>query len=65
MVHLTDEDSLKYLVDVRYEYLKGFKGFRLVFHFAKNPYFLNSEITKEYYVENLFRGEPLLMRMGG
>jgi hypothetical protein len=36
-----------------------------VFHFAKNPYFLNSEITKEYYVEHLFRGEPELVRMGG
>lgn len=84
----TDEDALKYLVDVRFEYLKQMKvlvlfvwsrfrcdvlygmrcpcqGFRLVFHFAKNPYFLNSEITKEYYVQNLFIGERYLEKMGG
>jgi hypothetical protein len=36
-----------------------------VFHFAKNPYFVNSEITKEYYIQNFLRGEKVLLRVGG
>jgi hypothetical protein len=43
----------------------GFQGFRLVFHFARNPYFVNSEITKEFYIQNFVRGEKVLLRTDG
>merc|ERR1719277_267228 len=35
------------------------KGFKLVFHFAENPYFTNSELSKEYSTEemNPYNGE--------
>ncbi len=41
------------------------QGFRLVFHFARNPYFVNSEITKEFYIQNFVRGEKVLLRTDG
>jgi hypothetical protein len=46
-------------------FLRATQGFRLVFHFARNPYFVNSEITKEFYIQNFLRGEKVLLRTDG
>ena len=99
LITLNDEDCLRFLVDVRSEFLKDMQvwravvvvgvydvvslgiviryawvlvpltcavqGFRLVFHFARNPYFVNSEITKEFYIQNFIRGEKVLLKTDG
>jgi len=49
-----DEPVLEYLVDIEKSQLDDSdhsKGFRLIFHFAENPYFTNTELTKEYHTE--------------
>ena len=45
-----DEAALKYLIDVRMEYLER-PGFRLIFEFAENDFFTNKTITKTYYYQ--------------
>jgi nucleosome assembly protein 1-like 1 len=42
-----DEAALKYLTDIRMEYLEK-PGFRLIFEFAENEFFTNKLITKTY-----------------
>lgn len=46
-----DEECLKYLIDIT---CKNFedpnKGFTIIFHFAENPFFSNSQLTKTYYL---------------
>ena len=45
-----DEQALKYLTDIRMEYLEQ-PGFRLIFEFADNEFFSNKAITKTYYYQ--------------
>jgi len=57
-----DEPVLDYCKDITKSWLDDTdlaKGFKLSFHFVENPYFTNTEITKEYYVkeENPYTGE--------
>lgn len=51
MITDRDEGALKYLTDIRMEYLDK-PGFRLIFEFAENDYFTNKTITKTYYYQN-------------
>ena len=45
-----DEAALKFLTDVRMEYLER-PGFRLIFEFAENDFFTNHTITKTYFYQ--------------
>lgn len=58
MITDRDEGALKYLTDIRMEYLDR-PGFRLIFEFAENEYFTNQTITKTYYYqeENGYGGD--------
>jgi nucleosome assembly protein 1-like 1 len=51
MITDRDEVALKYLTDVRMEYLDK-PGFRLIFEFAENEFFTNKLITKTYFYQN-------------
>jgi nucleosome assembly protein 1-like 1 len=53
-----DEGALKFLTDIRMEYLDR-PGFRLIFEFAENPYFTNKTISKTYFYqeENGYGGD--------
>jgi nucleosome assembly protein 1-like 1 len=51
MITDRDEAALKYLTDVRMEYLDK-PGFRLIFEFAENEFFTNKVITKTYFYQN-------------
>ncbi|KAI0398240.1 nucleosome assembly protein [Xylariaceae sp. FL0594] len=51
MITDRDEGALRYLVDIRMQYLDK-PGFRLIFEFAENDYFTNKTITKTYYYQN-------------
>jgi nucleosome assembly protein 1-like 1 len=51
MITDRDEAALKYLTDIRMEYLDK-PGFRLIFEFAENEFFTNKTITKTYYYQN-------------
>jgi len=49
-----DHAVLKFLVDIEKSNLDesdNAKGFKLVFHFAENPYFTNTTLWKEYHTE--------------
>jgi len=52
-IHDNDDEALAYLRDVRVAELtgEGQHGFTLTFHFAENPYFANSTLTKTYHME--------------
>lgn len=50
MITDRDEAALKYLTDIRMEYLDK-PGFRLIFEFAENEFFTNKIITKTYYYQ--------------
>merc|ERR1719277_1566958 len=57
-----DEPVLEYLQDIEKSYVDdtdGDAGFKLVFRFASNPYFTNTELKKEYKTEmaNPYCGE--------
>ena len=45
-----DEAALKFLTDVRMEYLER-PGFRLIFEFTENDFFTNKKITKTYFYQ--------------
>jgi nucleosome assembly protein 1-like 1 len=51
MITDRDEAALKYLTDVRMEYLDK-PGFRLIFEFGENEFFTNKTITKTYFYQN-------------
>lgn len=53
-----DEEALKFLTDIRMEYLDR-PGFRLIFEFAENPFFTNKTISKTYFYqeENGYGGD--------
>ncbi|XP_057686109.1 testis specific protein Y-linked [Corythoichthys intestinalis] len=47
----TDEDALSYMTDLEIETFKNQKvGFRIRFHFRRNPYFQNNTIMKELHL---------------
>lgn len=50
MITDRDEEALKYLTDIRMEYLDR-PGFRLIFEFAENEFFTNKQLTKTYYYQ--------------
>ncbi len=50
MITDRDELALKYLVDIRLEYLDR-PGFRLLFEFSENEFFTNKVITKTYFYQ--------------
>lgn len=61
-----DEAILIYLNDIRCEYLKKSKekkeGFTLSFHFATNPFFSNTVLTKTYHMKCVdCDNEPVLL----
>ncbi|KAI8965656.1 nucleosome assembly protein [Daldinia sp. FL1419] len=51
MITDRDEAALRYLTDIRMEYLDK-PGFRLIFEFAENEFFTNKIITKTYFYQN-------------
>ncbi|KAF1346810.1 nucleosome assembly protein NAP-1 [Delphinella strobiligena] len=53
-----DEGALKFLTDIRMEYLDR-PGFRLIFVFSDNEFFTNKTLTKTYYYqeENGYGGD--------
>lgn len=58
MITDRDEAALKFLTDIRMEYLDK-PGFRLIFEFAENEFFENKTITKTYFyqTENGYGGD--------
>ncbi|KZF22644.1 nucleosome assembly protein [Xylona heveae TC161] len=50
MITDRDEAALKYLIDVRMEYLDR-PGFRLIFEFSPNEFFANKTISKTYFYQ--------------
>lgn len=50
MITDRDEEALKYLTDIRMEYLDR-PGFRLIFEFADNEFFTNKTISKTYFYQ--------------
>lgn len=50
MITENDESALKFLTDIRMEYLDR-PGFRLIFEFSENEYFTNEIITKTYFYQ--------------
>lgn len=54
-----DEPVLKFLTDVRLEYLEDFTGFRLEFLFGANPYFTNEKLTKTFHIPFMLGGGRL------
>ncbi|KAJ2450318.1 histone chaperone [Coemansia sp. RSA 2336] len=46
-----DEEAIKYLRDIRLEYLNDKPGFKLEFEFAENPFFTNTVLSKTYVYE--------------
>ncbi|KAJ1743167.1 histone chaperone [Coemansia sp. RSA 1085] len=46
-----DEEAIKYLRDIRLEYLGDKPGFKLEFEFAENPFFANAVLSKTYVYE--------------
>jgi len=55
-----DEAVFKYLEDVTLSLPPENKSFTLVFHFAQNPYFENTELTKEYEMKHTYDPEDPL-----
>ncbi|TDZ14237.1 putative nucleosome assembly protein [Colletotrichum orbiculare MAFF 240422] len=51
MITERDEAALKHLIDIRMEYLDK-PGFRLIFDFAENEFFINKTITKTYFYQS-------------
>ena len=50
LITQNDEQALQHLTDIRMEYLEQ-PGFRLIFEFADNEFFLNKTIIKTYYYQ--------------
>ncbi|KAJ5502000.1 hypothetical protein N7463_004874 [Penicillium fimorum] len=51
MITERDEEALKYLTDIRMEYLDR-PGFRLIFEFSENEFFTNKTLTKSYFYKD-------------
>ena len=58
MITERDEEALKFLTDIRMEYLEK-PGFKLIFEFAPNEFFTNKTVSKTYYYqeENGYGGD--------
>lgn len=58
MITDRDEEALKFLTDIRMEYLEK-PGFKLIFEFAPNEFFANKTISKTYFYqeENGYGGD--------
>jgi len=58
MITDRDEEALKFLTDIRMEYLEK-PGFKLIFEFSENPFFSNKTISKTYFYqeENGYGGD--------
>ena len=55
-----DEPIMKYLQDVTVSLPPENTSFTIAFHFASNPFFTNTELTKEYLMKNTFDPEDPL-----
>jgi nucleosome assembly protein 1-like 1 len=58
MISERDEEALKFLTDIRMEYLEK-PGFKLIFEFAPNEFFTNKTVSKTYLYqeENGYGGD--------
>ena len=58
MITERDEEALKFLTDIRMEYLEK-PGFKLIFEFAPNEFFTNKTVSKTYFYqeENGYGGD--------
>lgn len=58
MITERDEEALKFLTDIRMEYLEK-PGFKLIFEFSPNEFFSNKTISKTYFYqeENGYGGD--------
>lgn len=65
-INSEDVDCLEFLTDIQCNNFPDGSGFELAFHFATNPYFTNSVLTKRYEVPNLLtEDEPILKNVTG
>jgi len=46
-----DEDALSFIKDIKCTLYENSKGFEITFHFAENPYFTDTVLTKKYFLE--------------
>lgn len=62
----TDEDALSYMTDLEIESFKNNKlGYRIRFHFRRNPYFQNNIIMKELHLGSpMSFSNPILWHRG-
>jgi nucleosome assembly protein 1-like 1 len=51
-----DEEALKFLTNITLEYVDDFQGFKLLFHFAPNPFFDNEVLTKTFNIPDMMGG---------
>jgi len=67
LIKSQDEVVLKYLVDVRYSWLDDVEqsGFKLIFEFAKNPYFEPEILEKTFILRDEPDGEKVLSKTEG
>lgn len=61
-----DAEVLKHLKDIRYEFLDGKDGFRLIFEFRENEFFHQTVLYKTYKLDDMFlMDEPTLKDVEG
>jgi len=60
-----DFPVLEYLNDITTAYVGDLAGFRLDFHFAPNPYFENTVLSKVFHIRNYVEGAPKKSAAGG
>mmetsp|Transcript_26416 Transcript_26416/g.56765 ORF Transcript_26416/g.56765 Transcript_26416/m.56765 type:complete len:422 (-) Transcript_26416:196-1461(-) len=66
LISEADVDCLDHLTDVTCADFPDGLGFELTFHFAPNPFFTNTVLTKRYEVPNLLtEDEPILKNVTG
>eukprot|EP00002_Diphylleia_rotans_P007828 TRINITY_DN174_c0_g1_i1.p2 TRINITY_DN174_c0_g1~~TRINITY_DN174_c0_g1_i1.p2 ORF type:complete len:330 (-),score=125.07 TRINITY_DN174_c0_g1_i1:366-1355(-) len=57
-----DEDVLKYLDDVKAEFLAEGEGFKLLFTFRENPYFENTVLEKTYIMDEEDSSQDIMIK---
>eukprot|EP01054_Gregarina_sp_Poly1_P002522 Gregarina_sp_Poly_1__2521@NODE_1683_length_3539_cov_192_490207_g1106_i0_p2_GENE_NODE_1683_length_3539_cov_192_490207_g1106_i0NODE_1683_length_3539_cov_192_490207_g1106_i0_p2_ORF_typecomplete_len344_score80_92NAP/PF00956_18/5_7e54RNA_pol_3_Rpc31/PF11705_8/6_3e02RNA_pol_3_Rpc31/PF11705_8/0_27BNIP2/PF12496_8/0_5BUD22/PF09073_10/2_4_NODE_1683_length_3539_cov_192_490207_g1106_i0831114 len=68
MIESRDEDILKFVTDISYSWANPDEqlDFTIVFKFAENPFFINSELTKTFKLEiDQETQDPILLRSVG